>query len=44
MSQNPQKAHEQPPFPQQEQDAPGIEAEMDPKPDYGEKSYKVWSL
>jgi NAD(P)-dependent dehydrogenase (short-subunit alcohol dehydrogenase family) len=28
-----------PPFPEQEQDPPGIEAEMDPAPDFGEESY-----
>lgn len=29
-----------PPFPAQTQDAPGMEHLMDPKPDFGEKSYK----
>eukprot|EP00026_Physarum_polycephalum_P012649 Phypoly_transcript_12975.p1 GENE.Phypoly_transcript_12975~~Phypoly_transcript_12975.p1 ORF type:complete len:293 (+),score=49.36 Phypoly_transcript_12975:159-1037(+) len=37
---HPQKAHVKPPFPPQQQDAPGEEHKMDPKPDYGEKSYK----
>jgi NAD(P)-dependent dehydrogenase (short-subunit alcohol dehydrogenase family) len=29
-----------PPFPQQQQRAPGKSTEMDPQPDYGEKTYK----
>jgi NAD(P)-dependent dehydrogenase (short-subunit alcohol dehydrogenase family) len=29
----------QPPFPEQRQDEPALESEMDPKPDYGEDSY-----
>ncbi len=29
-----------PPFPEQYQDAPGIESKMKPKPDYGENSYR----
>src|SRR3954468_15261761 len=29
-----------PPHPAQQQQEPGLEANMDPKPDYGEKSYK----
>ena len=37
---NPQQAHVKPPFPAQQQDFPGVEAKMDPRPDYGEKSYK----
>lgn len=37
---NPKEAHVKPPFPEQTQDFPGIESKMDPKPDYGEKSYK----
>lgn len=37
---NPQHANMKPPFPEQQQDFPGIEAKMDPRPDYGEKSYK----
>ena len=30
----------QPPFPEQEQDPVGIEAEMDPRPDYGVRTYR----
>lgn len=40
---NPQKAYGsdlKPPFKEQSQEYPGVEAKMDPKPDYGEKSYK----
>ena len=37
---NPQEQGPQPSFPDQEQDPPGLEAEMDPKPDYGEESYR----
>jgi NAD(P)-dependent dehydrogenase (short-subunit alcohol dehydrogenase family) len=29
-----------PPYPPQQQEPPGLESEMDPLPDYGEKSYK----
>ena len=29
-----------PPFPEQEQQQPGLESEMDPRPDYGEESYR----
>ena len=38
--QDPQKKHPIPPFPQQEQEAPGVEREMEPKADHGEKSYR----
>ena len=34
------KGHPSPPFPEQEQNPPGSEAAMDPKPDYGESSYE----
>jgi hypothetical protein len=37
---DPKQAEPAPPFPKQHQDAPAIEAQMDPRPDYGEKSYK----
>lgn len=37
---DPQKKHEQPPFPEQEQDVPGREKQMQPKVDHGEESYK----
>src|SRR5213083_178447 len=40
MSQNPRERGPKPPQPSQQQDPPGIESEMDPRPDYGEKSYK----
>ncbi|HYE53822.1 MAG TPA: SDR family oxidoreductase [Chitinophagaceae bacterium] len=38
--QNPVDQYPQPPFPGQEQQMPGTEQEMDPKPDHGETSYK----
>ena len=37
---NPSEQGPQPPYPEQEQDPPGLEAEMTPKPDYGEESYR----
>lgn len=37
--QDPRKQYPQPPFPKQPQDAPGLAAKMDPKPDHGEESY-----
>src|SRR3954447_27066529 len=41
MSQNPLERGTKPPFPEQKQQRePGIESEMDPKPDYGEDSYR----
>src|SRR3954468_24113264 len=40
MSKNPLEAGPKPPQPSQQQHEPGIEAQMDPKPDYGEDSYK----
>src|ERR687896_1705529 len=40
MSQNPMEKGAKPPHPEQQQDVPGLESEMDPKPDYGESSYK----
>ncbi|HSS38065.1 MAG TPA: SDR family NAD(P)-dependent oxidoreductase, partial [Polyangia bacterium] len=36
---DPRKAGQMPPFPAQEQQAPGREGEMSPKPDHGEQSY-----
>ena len=39
MSENPQDQQPKPPFPEQQQDNPGLESEMDPAPDYGENSY-----
>jgi len=38
--QNPLDKYPKPPFPAQEQQMPGSEQEMDPKPDHGEKTYK----
>src|SRR5215207_4934017 len=39
MSQNPMEKGAKPPLPEQQQDVPGLESEMNPKPDYGESSY-----
>jgi NAD(P)-dependent dehydrogenase (short-subunit alcohol dehydrogenase family) len=38
-SQDPANAGPKPPFPQPEQEPPGDESEMDPRPDYGETTY-----
>lgn len=38
--QNPVEQYPKPPYPAQEQDMPGSEQKMDPKPDHGEKTYK----
>jgi len=38
--QNPVDKYPKPPFPAQEQEMPGSEQEMDPKPDHGETTYK----
>lgn len=40
MEQDPRTAHPRPPLPEQQQQPPGHEAEMHPKPDHGEQSYK----
>src|SRR3954471_1772882 len=40
MPENPQEAVPRPPQPVQQQSPPALEAEMDPKPDYGEDSYR----
>jgi NAD(P)-dependent dehydrogenase (short-subunit alcohol dehydrogenase family) len=37
---NPVTQYAKPPFPSQEQEMPGEESKMDPRPDHGEKSYK----
>ncbi len=37
--QDPRTQYPQPPFPRQPQEAPGLAAAMDPKPDHGETSY-----
>ena len=39
-TENPREAEAQPPFPQEGLDYPGLEAEMTPRPDYGEDSYQ----
>jgi NAD(P)-dependent dehydrogenase (short-subunit alcohol dehydrogenase family) len=36
----PQEQGVHPPFPEQRQSPPGLEAKMDPRPDYGEESYR----
>ncbi|MDO6414112.1 SDR family oxidoreductase [Sphingomonas sp. BIUV-7] len=38
--QDPRDQYPRPPFPKQPQPAPGLAAEMDPKPDHGEESYR----
>ena len=38
--QNPVTQYPQPPFPEQQQQGPGLASEMDPKPDHGEDSYR----
>ena len=40
MAQDPKHAGPTPPQPKQQQEPPGHTAEMTPKPDHGEKSYK----
>src|SRR3954463_13365817 len=40
MTQDPRERGPKPPHPSQQQGPPGLESEMDPKPDYGEESYK----
>jgi NAD(P)-dependent dehydrogenase (short-subunit alcohol dehydrogenase family) len=40
MMERPQELGDKPPFPEQPQDPPGIEAKMTPRPDYGEESYR----
>lgn len=40
MPQDPRERGPKPPQPSQQQAPPGLESEMDPKPDYGEKTYK----
>ena len=37
---NPRDAYPKPPFPKQQQEAPGLAMKMDPRPDHGEKSYR----
>jgi NAD(P)-dependent dehydrogenase (short-subunit alcohol dehydrogenase family) len=38
--QDPKTQAPQPPYPEQRQHPPGLESQMDPKPDYGEQSYR----
>jgi NAD(P)-dependent dehydrogenase (short-subunit alcohol dehydrogenase family) len=38
--QNPVEQYPKPPYPAQEQEMPGSEQEMDPRPDHGEKTYQ----
>jgi NAD(P)-dependent dehydrogenase (short-subunit alcohol dehydrogenase family) len=38
--QNPTERGPKPPMPEQQQDPPGLESEMRPRPDYGERSYR----
>lgn len=38
--QDPKTQHPEPPYPKQQQDPPGTEAEMRPRADHGEKSYR----
>ena len=38
--QNPLEREPKPPFPEQTQPAPGLESKMQPRPDYGEDSYR----
>jgi NAD(P)-dependent dehydrogenase (short-subunit alcohol dehydrogenase family) len=40
MPQDPKYQGKKPPFPQEEQEHPGSEQEMSPRPDYGEESYR----
>jgi NAD(P)-dependent dehydrogenase (short-subunit alcohol dehydrogenase family) len=38
--QDPKQVEPQPPFPEQRQDHPGLESEMQPRPDFGEQTYR----
>ena len=38
--QNPVDQYPQPEFPEQELEYPGLESQMDPRPDYGRESYR----
>src|SRR5437870_11045714 len=40
MPHDPKEQGKKPPFPQKEQDHPGTDREMSPRPDYGEESYR----
>jgi NAD(P)-dependent dehydrogenase (short-subunit alcohol dehydrogenase family) len=39
-TQDPKELEPKPPFPEQEQEPVGLESEMQPRPDYGEESYR----
>ena len=39
-TENPLEQGPRPPLPEQEQELPGLEAEMEPRPDYGEQTYR----
>jgi hypothetical protein len=39
-TQDPKELEAKPPFPEQEQEPVGLESEMQPRPDYGEESYR----
>ena len=39
-AENPKEQGPKPPFPKQRQQPPGLEQEMQPRPDYGESSYR----
>src|SRR3712207_7638382 len=39
-TENPREAGDNPPFPQESLEYPGLESEMTPRPDYGEESYQ----
>src|SRR5215208_1006562 len=38
--QDPKELEPKPPFPEQQQEPVGLESEMEPRPDYGEESYR----
>ncbi len=40
MSSDPREQGAKPPYPEQRQQPPGLESEMEPRPDYGEESYR----
>lgn len=40
VRQDPKEAGPKPPFPKQQQEPAGLETEMEPRPDYGEESYR----
>ena len=40
VAKDPREMEAKPPFPEQEQEPVGLESEMEPRPDYGEESYR----